>query len=518
MIPVLATPLLALEAADLVRVEDPHFPGAIARSGTGATLAGPPPPGVRWRPEAVPVPDPVPGVDAGVDVDRIASDGVWAADDGLSVTNADAWHAMGIRGQGVKVAVFDIAWYGGLLDPAELGAVTTHDCHLSSTCEVPMDLRAPTFGFEEGTHGMACAEAVRDFAPDAELHLVRVNSFTTLENAVQWAIRSDIDVISMSMSYYNESFYDGSGPFAPLVEALERADVLLVSSAGNNASTHWAGDWRDGDGDGRLDGTVDNAVFAFDNGASPTFNLTWNQFGRCGETDLDLTILDLEGRILGRAEAAQDPVADRCEPVERVTAAPSADGWYRMEVSHRRGSVVGLKVDLLPRDMSVFEGTAEGSVADPGSHPYTFAVGAVQADGYLLNEAESFSSRGPTNAGVPKPDIAGPDGLSVSVYGPDGFYGTSASTPAVAGLVALVLSSDPSLTPRDAAERLRGWAWGETPSFQRPDPALGPGKARLPVPADGASSCGRRPLIMPVFLLPLWWRMRRRAAARRDLW
>ncbi len=508
---VLASPLLALQAADLVRVEDPEFPGAVARSDTGATLTAPPPPGVRWRPEAVPIPDVLPE-------DAIAPDGVWAAGDGLAATNADTWHALGIRGQGVKVAVFDVGWYGGELDPAELGAVTTHDCQVSPTCEVAMDLRAPTFGFEEGHHGMACAEAVRDFAPDAELHLVRVNSFTTLENAVRWAIRSDIDVISMSMSYYNESFYDGSGPFAPLVEALEAADVLFVTSAGNNASTHWAGDWQDGDGDDRLDGTGDNGIYAFDTGSAPTFNLSWNQFGRCGDTDLDIAIFDLEDRLLGVGAAAQDAAADRCEPVERVTAAPSQDGFYRIEVSRRRGSVVGLKVDVLPRDMYVYDGTAGSTVADPGSHPYTFAVGAVRADGYLWNDAESFSSRGPTNAGVPKPDISGPDGLSVSPYAANGFFGTSASTPAVAGLVALVLSSDRALTPRDAARRLQGWTWGETPSFQQPDPALGPGKARLPVTSDASPGCGRRPLIMPLFLLPLWWRRKQRAARSPDLW
>ncbi len=508
---VLATPLLALEAADLVRVEDPAFPGAIARSETGATLSAPPPPGTRWRPEAVPVPDVLPD-------DAIGEGGVWVTADGLAATNADAWHAMGIRGQGVKVAVFDVGWYGGELDPAELGAVTTHDCQVSSTCEVPMDLRAPTFGFEEGHHGMACAEAVRDFAPDAELHLVRVNSFTTLENAVRWAIRSDIDVISMSMSYYNESFYDGSGPFAPLVEALEAADVLFVTSAGNNASTHWAGDWRDGDGDDRLDGTGENGVLVFDGGSTPSFNLSWNQFNRCGETDLDLVVYDLQDRILGFGANTQDAEADRCEPVERVTAAPSEDGFYRVEVTRRRGSVVGLKVDLLPRDMYVYGGVASASVADPGSHPYTFAVGAVRTDGYLWNPAESFSSHGPTNAGVSKPDIAGPDGLSVSPYGPNGFFGTSASTPAVAGLVALVLSSDRDLTPRDAARLLQAWTWGETPSFQQADPALGPGKARLPVGPDESPGCGRRPLIMPLLLLPLWWRRRVRVAERRDVW
>ena len=55
---------------------------------------------------------------------------------------------------------------------------------------------------------------------------------------------------------------------------------------------------------------------------------------------------------------------------------------------------------------------------------------------YLENGAESFSSWGPNHDGEPKPDIAAPDGLTTSSYGPTGFYGTSAAAPAAAAAIA----------------------------------------------------------------------------------
>ena len=82
-------------------------------------------------------------------------------------------------------------------------------------------------------HGYACAEIVHDIAPDAELHLVRVNGPTTFENGIAWAIAHDIDIISVSMSFFNNAYYDGSGRVATLVEALQQCrspEATLVLS------------------------------------------------------------------------------------------------------------------------------------------------------------------------------------------------------------------------------------------------------------------------------------------------
>ncbi len=145
----------------------------------------------------------------------------------------------------------------------------------------------------------------------------------------------------------------------------------------------------------------------------------------------------------------------------------------------------------------------EGSIADPGADPRVLTVGAVDVAGYLSNDIESFSSQGPVASGVAKPDIAGPDGLSVPAYGGRGFFGTSAATPVVAGLVALVMSDDPSLTPHQAASRLKGWAWSSGGSLNQNDPRWGAGKARLPVRDSLETGCHTAPQLLPLVLLPL---------------
>ena len=481
--------LLASSSAqeELIRVDVPDHPDAIATSEYGSVLASPPA-DLPWRPEPIPV----------TDVEPMGAYQAWEAIDALGV---EPWHAAGFDGSGVKIAVFDLEWYGAELRSEELGDFTTHDCYVQRSCASPIDTIHPTFSFESGSHGVACAELIRDIAPGAELHLVRVNGLTTLENAVAWAIREEVDLISMSLSFFNESFYDGTGAINAQMELLAAAGISMVTSAGNYADQHYQDDFTDADGDGLHDFPWgDRGLPIYLEGGWRRIYLTWNQHRTCGLTDLDAYVYDSEGMLVGRSTEEQVSGADGCFPGERITARADGAGWYYLQVHHRAG-VSQTRIDVMARGGELYQPDPRGSIADPGTAEEVLTVGAIRALHYRTADVEDFSSQGPTSSGLYKPDIAGPDGVSSFTYGPTGFYGTSAATPAVAASIALIMSREPALSPQEATDRLLGWALPplDQATWDAPSTAMGAGRAHLPDP-DTLGGCAGHLMLL---VLPL---------------
>ena len=97
-----------------------------------------------------------------------------------------------------------------------------------------------------------------------------------------------------------------------------------------------------------------------------------------------------------------------------------------------------------------------GSVSYPGDSEKAITVGSVNDD----HNREIYSSRGPTGDGRMKPDVMAPGGAVMSARANSGddyvsYSGTSMATPHVAGVAALMLQSNPNVSPDSSTDYIK---------------------------------------------------------------
>lgn len=101
-------------------------------------------------------------------------------------------------------------------------------------------------------------------------------------------------------------------------------------------------------------------------------------------------------------------------------------------------------------------GPANGSVASPGNNRNALTVGAYDDNREIKlsknRVLKNYSGRGPTNECVVKPEILADGYHIVSVSHKGGYVsasGTSMATPIVSGMISLLLSKYPDLSPKE---------------------------------------------------------------------
>ena len=113
-------------------------------------------------------------------------------------------------------------------------------------------------------------------------------------------------------------------------------------------------------------------------------------------------------------------------------------------------------------------GNKNMTVGVPGNNPYVITVGAMDDNRTPVDTSDdivaSFSSFGPTVEGFMKPELLAPgtnvrgfvsqNSLLAEENGTSGISGTSQATAVAAGVVALMIQQDPSLTPDEIKCRL----------------------------------------------------------------
>ena len=376
---------------------------------------------------------------------------------GVAIHGADVWHLAGLKGEGVKIGVIDAGYLGfqelmGVEVPSEenvhalcfneLGSPTEELRH----CEV------------DAYHGTAVVETIYDIAPNATYYIANIYSAGDMRNAVKWMVSQGVDVINHSLGWTWTGPGDGTSPleFSSLntVDYAAENGILWVGSAGNEGGSNWIGAYNDPDGNDvhNFDGEDEcNEVF-LNAGDTLIAQLRWDDVWlQARLLDLDLFLVHKEtSQVVARSDNYQWRYRI---PRELLGFRAKVKGEYCLEVRKFYGAdpdwiqVMAFTGQLLDYYVDGYEITDPAGSANPAQ----LAVGATEWTD--TTEIEAFSSRGPTLDGRIKPDIVGVDGAHSVTVGRT-FYGTSQSSPHVAGLAALIMQNFPEMSAVGVAEYL----------------------------------------------------------------
>jgi Subtilase family len=375
--------------------------------------------------------------------------------EGVALTNADDWHALGLNGAGVKIGVLDLGFTGY---QARLGN------------ELPASVTVQSF-VEGGdifgggiNHGTGVAEIVHEMAPGAELYFANFATEAEMGAAAYWlTVEQGVDVINASWGYPTSGPGDGTGLVDDIVADSVDAGVFWSVAAGNHATKHWSGNFRDTNSNGfhefalspQLDegNEITGGLFGLLlPGDKVAGELRWDDpwGASCRDYDLYLKRTD-DNTGLPLTVAASENVQNDgvsctpdANPVEVFNHTVTVTDVYHLVVEEKESSSDAF-LHLFSGYSDIEYKVAANSLFQPGDSPKVTTDGAVPY--YAPTTIEAYSSRGPTTDGRIKPDVVAPDLVLNATFG--NFGGTSASAPHVAGAAALFLESIPCYSPAD---------------------------------------------------------------------
>ena len=415
--------------------------------------------------------------------------------EGVARADADAWHAAGLRGQGVRIAIIDAGFQGY---NAKLGTELPAGVVVKNFVDGQPDAEVDA----TTAHGTACAEIVHDMAPAAELYLLKIATDIDLDQAVTYAIGQGVDVISTSLTFLNVTPGDGTGKFATMATRARNAGVLWVTAAGNYREQHWSGQWADADNDGLLDyapgvevnvfGPGNGTAYQIPAGVALSLSIRWDDWTEVRQ-DLRLLLLRYNGTRFVIVASANNPQTGQFgqRPTERVNFVTNGSAAVYGVAIQRVSGNRAVYLHLLTPNRELDRRVTAMSLGDLADAPDALTVGAVSINSPYA--AADYSSEGPTSGpgGAPtggrlKPDLSAYAGVSTASYGTRAFSGTSAATPHVAGAAALARNRRPDYGPAALQFYLEEMSIDQGPACA--DTRYGYGRLFLRLPAEPAGN------------------------------
>jgi hypothetical protein len=379
------------------------------------------------------------------EVDRpvVASGTAMTAGD--TVLRTDLLRAQGLTGAGVRI---------GVISDGVDGAAAAR----SSGDLGPVRVLANDQGGNEGT---AMLEIIHDIAPGAELFFHdHGDSVLAFNRAVDDLVAAGCTVIVDDVAWPREPFFEDGVIATHLEGVLATQRLVYVTATGNYARQHFQGPFVD-DGEGFQDfsGTGSDLPFLYadvPSGEDLKVVLQWDErFGSAGD-DFDLYLCDArEGDVLRTSTNRQTGASDPLESISWTNT--GAEREVAIVALHHGGTGGARTLEVYAYPSSGAEVGGQNLVAADGIYghqavPDVIAVGAVPvSDPFRI---EAFSSNGPVTHLFPsrtvirKPDICAPDRVAVSGAGgfKTVFVGTSAASPHIGALCALIWSGRPDLS------------------------------------------------------------------------
>ena len=414
-----------------------------------------------------------------------------AISEGVARAEATAWHAAGLRGQGVRIAVIDGGFQGYTAKMgSELPISVVVKNFVDGQPDAEVDATTP--------HGTACAEIVHDMAPSAQLYLIKIATDIDLDQAVSYAISQGVDVISTSLTFLNITPGDGTGRFAAMADRARAAGILWTTAAGNYRETHWAGISTDGDNDNlheyapgvevNVFGPGNGSVYQIPAGVVLSPALRWDDWTEVRQ-DFRLLLLRYNGATFDIVASANSPQTGLPgqRPTERLNYITTGGAAIYGVAIQRISGARPVFLNLLTPNRELDRRVTAMSLGDLADVPGVLTVGAVGINTPF--PAADYSSEGPTtgpggapDGGQRKPDIAAFAGVSTATYGTRSFNGTSAATPHVAGAAALVSNRYPTFGPDAIRFHLEEMAVDQGPACA--DTRYGFGRLLLRLPGQ----------------------------------
>lgn len=332
----------------------------------------------------------------------------------------------------------------------------------------------------------AMLQVVYDIAPNATYAVAsngqtKVDMATVIDDLVTWGA----DVIANDVQFITEAMFQDDIITQAIDDAYAQG-VAFFTLSHNHRDDSWEGAWASSDGDNWLDFAAgpDERWGFTPAGSRVRLILQWDQpyksiSGQNPTTDLWLGVYRTSDNVLWFSADWNNLTGD---PYEWFWVNVTPGTQYYVSVWKNSGTDPGL-VKLL------FQNSGDVSTYSPNTTASTLygnsmASGAITIGGvpyFDTTQQYYYNSRGvtpilfsPTGTryGSPiyrnKPDIVSPTGLNNTFFGSDdtgfsgadtdtypNFWGTSSSAPAAAGIGALLLDSNPNLTPAQLYDCLR---------------------------------------------------------------